>query len=65
MKPITIAHVFLAFLAIASTVFTAACAVRASGLPTAQEITAPQIGYKCFAILNGAGEAVGGNCVRE
>ena len=44
----------------------AACAkVKASGSASAQLVTSPLPGYTCFAIMNGAGDAVGGACVKD
>lgn len=45
-------------------VFTG-CGVHAAGQPSAIEVTAPQVGYRCFAIMDGDGKAVGGNCLKD
>lgn len=39
--------------------------VKADNGYLAQEIQSSVPGYKCFVILNGSGNAVGGNCARE
>lgn len=47
-------------------IFLSACgSAKASGVSIAQEISSPSSGIRCFAIYNQAGDAVGGNCLKE
>lgn len=41
------------------------CSKSTADATRAELIPSPMAGYTCFAIKNGAGDTVGGNCIKD
>jgi hypothetical protein len=54
-----------ALLAMMCFMFGVACARTDADSSRAETIASPMAGYTCFAIKNGEGLTVGGNCVKD
>lgn len=52
-------------LALLLTSLSACGSAKAGGSAIAHQLTSPLPGYTCFEIDNAAGDAVGGNCVKD